>query len=501
MPLAGCSPSVKPSESKDAGKPMGASVKKCRRCTVKITPNPLELYVSEPDEKLRTLTAVASPAGGTFKWTSSDPSKLTISGTGSTVTVQGLDEGDVTVRVDYSPPTCPACFDEATVQVRYEGRHILVAQGIQFNNAQLASESGIDRSGDEQIPTGYLTDQLGAAVPFPIQVSGTSATFKSVKQGVKYTIDVTTSRTEFKNQLETPGKPGTKELEYWHVIYDGHSRYGRGACFGTDESPGEDWENSSDPAAGPAGLYRMAYPFVGVPVLDILHHEYSTDVVSVKVNPAPADREYKGKLHERTLKQLKQGTESYIRDLIRKKIFKDYTETELNEYLARLGSLDSWLRIVGDRVPMVSLGDALRPDDKFWAYHSGEGPAVLLQAGWKETVTKPMDLGATDLKCRIFCHFGCSAYQHYRSILRDRKNWKKSGNTDWFAYFTHGLSVSITGPFWLYYLLTYDQFSAGKPWEPSLEYARIKTNARIAIWCGEYNKTHRTDPVTPYKIW
>jgi len=231
-----------------------------------------------------------------------------------------------------------------------------------------------------------------------------------------------------------------------------------------------------------------------------LHHGYSTDVVSVKVSPALSDREYKRTLHEWTLTQLKHKTENYINELIRRKEFKEHKETELRRYLATLGSLDTQLRIVGDRVPMVSNGDALRPDDKFWAYHSGEGPAVLLQAGWKETVTKPMDLGAIDLKCRVFCHFGCSSYVHYRSIVRNQKNWKKSGNTDRFAYFTSGLAVSITGPFWLYYLLTYDQFSACKPWEDSLEYARIKTNSRIKIWCDEYNMTHHEDPVKRYGI-
>ena len=99
-----------------------------------------------------------------------------------------------------------------------------------------------------------------------------------------------------------------------------------------------------------------------------------------------------GSKNEWTIAQLKQKTEDHINDLIRKK-FKKHSETELRGYLATLGSLDTRLRIVGDRVPMVSIGDALRPGDKFWAYgSSGEGPTVLLQAGWKETVTKPMDL-------------------------------------------------------------------------------------------------------------
>ena len=40
-------------------------------------------------------------------------------------------------------------------------------------------------------------------------------------------------------------------------------------------------------------MYRMAYPFVGVPVFDILHHGYTTDVVSVKVSPAASNESTK----------------------------------------------------------------------------------------------------------------------------------------------------------------------------------------------------------------
>ena len=492
---------ARPSESPDASKPVRPAIGKCGACIVKIAPNPLEVYVSEPDDGLKTLSATASPEGGTFKWTASDPSKLTITGSGSSITLDGLDEGDVTVKVEYKHPACPGCSDYATVKVRYEVRHILLAQGIQFTNADLVSESGINYRGDEQIPTGFLSDQLSTASPFPLQFSSSSATFKSVDQGVKYTLTVTADRLELKKKLETPGKPGTKELEYWLVIYDGHSRYGRGACFGADDAPGENWENSASPTSGSSGLFRMGYRFVGVPVLDVLHHGYSTDVVSVKVVAPPKDREYKGKLQESTLKDLKHRTDKYIRRLIAAKRFKEHSEAELRGYIANLGSLDTQLRIVGDRVSMVDIGDALRASDKFWSYSSGEGPAVLLQAGWEGTVTDPLDLGATDLKCRVFCHFGCESYAHYRGILRKRKGWQKSENVDRFAYFTSDLSVSITGPFWLYYLFTYDKFNAGKPWEPSLEEARKKTNGRISTWCADWNKAHPTDRISAYEIW
>lgn len=478
-------------------------------CTVTISPNPqsgqkswtdrnsLACYVSEPN---KTLTTTVTPSGGTFKWTSSDESILKLSGQGSSVTVKGLDEGNVLVKVTYAS-SCGTCSDTVIVAVKYEIRHILVAQGIQFNNVQLAREPGINRRGDEQIPTGFLSDQLSTAAPFPLQFSLSSATFKSVNQGVKYTIEVTTDRSKFKEKLQTPGNEGTLELEYWHVIYDGHSRYGRGACFGTDDSPGEDWENSSTPTAGSDGLFRMGYRFVGVPALDILHHGYTTDAVSVKVDAPSSDREYKGSLKATTIADLKHETQNYIDNLISTKRFGDFSELELRHLSSNVGSLDTHLRIVGDTVPMVSLGAALGPQDKFWGYQSGEGPAVLLQAGWKGTVCAPLDLDATDLKCRAFCHLGCESYMHYREVLRAQRNWKKAGSTDRFAYFTSDLSVSITGPFWLYYLLTYDQFNAGRPWEPSLEYARTKTNDKIKIWCRTWNSAHPRDVIRAYEIW
>jgi len=108
---------------------------------------------------------------------------------------------------------------------------------------------------------------------------------------------------------------------------------------------------------------------------------------------------------------------------------------------------------------------------------------VVLHAGWQGTATKPMELGKTNLKCRVFCHFGCSSYQHFRTILRHRKNWQKAGNTDKFAYFTTDIAYGITASFWLHRLLTYDKYNAFKPWEPSLEYARRRANADLKKWC------------------
>jgi hypothetical protein len=253
----------------------------------------------------------------------------------------------------------------------------------------------------------------------------------------------------------------------------------------------------------------MGYPFVGVPVLDILHHGYTTDVVSVRVRPARTDQvEVTGTQQRWTLKELKVKMKTYIKDLIKKKDFKggEYTETEFNGYLkSDFGSLDSQLRIVARRAPPFQLGAKLNPDeDKFWGFVAGEGPAVLLQAGWNETVTKPMDLGATKLRCRVFCHFGCSSHRRFSPILR-RKRWEKIGKRKGIAYYTHRTSYSITGPFWLYYLLTYDNFNAGKSWEPSLDHATDNANAKIYEWINKFNEESkkRHPPgakLKPYRI-
>ena len=465
------------------------------------SPEPIELYVSETTG----LTAIGRPAGGTYTWTSSDPAKVEIVGHGSHVTVKGLDEGDFTVSVNHSPPGC-TCSDQVNIKVRYEIRHILVAQGIEFNNTDLRSQPGIYKKGDEQIPNGYLTEKLQKVSPAALELKGDSLTFKSVEQGVKYTLDVTTSRTEFRKMLETPGKSGTKDLEHWIVIYDGHSRYGRGACFATSPPRGENWENSVNPSTGPNGLYRMGYPFVGVPVSDILHHGYITDAISVKVKSVPvADREFKGALTPTPFKQLKANAKSYLERRIKvlEKRLHGGSQSELKECadnLRNLDELDKLLRVVGDTIPLGKIGAPIGPDDEIWAYQSGEGPAAMLQAGWKDTVSKPMDLEATALKCRAFCHFGCESYMHYHGVLRNRKKWEKSGQVDNFAYFTSDLSLSITGPFWLYHLFTYDQFNAGKPWQGSLEHARVNTNTAIRNWCKTWNLANPDDQQRPYEI-
>lgn len=309
----------------------------------------------------------------------------------------------------------------------------MVAQGIEFNNKDLDP--------DDQIPDGNLKKRLSAAGLTLTVGSAGIATLKSVKQGVNFTITVVNTKRAWKSALES---------DKTHIaIYDGHSRFGRGCCFGTDPRPGEDWENGSSPAL--TGLYRMGFPFVAVPVSDIHHHGYTADLVPtsetltpLQCEPDLRDAVNAGSVHPHVLKDVDSAVHGQLR--ISKK--------------------------------------AIGPADRFWAFNwKGEGFSVVLHAGWEKTASTPMDLDATTIKCRVFCHFGCSSLQHYREILRNRKSFKKVGNSDNFAYFTSGLSFSFTGPHFLFHLLTYDKFNAGKPWEPSLEHARKKANLDIKKDC------------------
>ena len=325
----------------------------------------------------------------------------------------------------------------------FEKRNIVVAQGIEFNNA--------DMSADERVPGGSLQTRMAAAgTPLVINAAGDQATFKSVKQGVDFTIKVVNTKSAFKAALESD--------KTHHVIYDGHSRFGRGCCFGTNPAPGEDWENGSSPKT--TGLFRMAFPFVAVPVSDIKHHGYTADLVPISETLTP------------------KNCESDLR------LFVSLNSVKAHKLADVDSSVHGQLRI--------NKG-AIGPKDHFWAFHwPGEGFSVVVHAGFEKTASAPMDLGATDIKCRVFCHLGCSSLQHYHAIVRERKKFTKVGNTDNFAYFTSDLSFSFTGPHWLFHLLTYDQFNAGQPWEPSLEYARKKANVDIKADCLKLRRRDKT---------
>jgi hypothetical protein len=83
-------------------------------CTVAISPNPVCICGAG---KTATVTAAGTPATGSFSWKSSDETIVTVSGTGTTVTVKGLKAGKATLTVSYTTGSCAPCKDSVPVRV------------------------------------------------------------------------------------------------------------------------------------------------------------------------------------------------------------------------------------------------------------------------------------------------------------------------------------------------------------------------------------------------
>jgi hypothetical protein len=308
------------------------------------------------------------------------------------------------------------------VPSRLEDRLIVFAQGVEFDDSYLEGQG----LGWYTVET-YLRDK-----GLDIEFSGGEAEYISHVQGVRFTVRITTDKSAYKRALET---------ERAHVIYCGHARYGRGPCFGTDPGPGEHWGNGD----ASTGMFRMGYPYIAMPVSEILQNRYTTD-------PVPTDEPLEA-----------DDCHPYVRRVL--SYWRPYTLEELDSS----GQLRN--QVEGE----------VSSDQTFWGYqgalHGHAGPHVVLHAGWENTATDPLDLGATELRCRVFCHFGCSTLTHNREILRERKGWQQT-EEDRFAYFTTSPDAVIIpgGRFWLYRILSYPVYNAFEPWNGSLQYALRKAN-------------------------
>jgi hypothetical protein len=330
-----------------------------------------------------------------------------------------------------------------TLGITPEIRNIVLAQGIQFTNADQASDPF------SVLPKGLTEPASGRAswppcmrtrAPLAITTTASGFEYTDLVQGVKFVVKIVTAKDAFRAALLTPGV---------HVVYDGHARYGRGPCFGILPVPGtvsvtEDWEEGTNPST--TGIFRMGYPFIGVPMEEVLTHGYTCNLVedTVTVNVADCDPD----------------TRPYVSAL----------------HAKHAVDIDS-------RLPAQAKDKSAAK--RWWAYRAWEDGRtqwhVLLKAGWTGTTSAPFDLGATTPTCRVFCHFGCETFRHNHPILRGAgfKNWRKSGD-DKFAYFTTNLSSGPTVTCWLYHLFTYPKRNSFHEWEPSLTHALNETNKDLS---------------------
>jgi hypothetical protein len=335
----------------------------------------------------------------------------------------------------------------SSLSVQPEERLIIVAMGKEFRNGdrglpfhipEIFWKDGSDRAsivlGTYKGRTYTLGDQHKSiktlsAIPL-VKRKQNEYEFFSVVQGVRFVLRIVETKDQFVSALQTPGA---------HVLYSGHARYGRGPCFGSGgSSRGEMWEEGSGPHPNKDGIFRMGYPFIAVPVEEILEHGYTANLVEAVVRPKAADCDpdlapHLGGLAGRTVDQL--GSSLF---------------------------------------PQLRVKDRTK---KWWSYRAGRKNEmhVVLHAGWENTLSTPDDIGAITPTCKVISHLGCSTYIHNYPVVRKLKQWVK-GQDDRYAYWTTDLSDWATDHYFLQKLLTYDQYNAYQPLENSLKYAVAESN-------------------------
>lgn len=322
-----------------------------------------------------------------------------------------------------------------TLRIGFETREIVVVQGKQFRNDDTASPAfcipdTYTVPPEQRDPTGdvYRCQANKPALPLVDNGDGTH-TLVNADQGVIFTLHVLNDKQDLETWLDEPEA---------HLIYAGHARYGRGPCFGKGGDQSEEWEEGD---GSHTGIFRMGFPFIGIPVSELLEHGYTADLLRADTKPPaeechPELRPHLGGMKGRTLDQIGPGVAAHVRDA--------------------------------------------DPTALYWSYkaysHGGFGMHVVHRAGWILTRSVPHEIGAFDPHCRVYTSIACSTFVHHYPIVRKRKGWKQEGN-ERYAYWTTAVAPSAAMAWcWVYHILSYDRWNAFMSWKPSLEYAVKQTN-------------------------
>jgi hypothetical protein len=325
---------------------------------------------------------------------------------------------------------------ENLFEMSYEERKIVVAQGVDFRDEDMRHKRTKSPKAGEAL-FDFLERKFGSE----IDISGNTAEYTSDLQKVHYIVEKVHSKEEFRKALNTEGL---------HVIYAGHSRYGRGTCFDS-EAPsdnykeGERWEQGTN---NNNGIFRLAYPYVPVDIDDVAHHKYHFAPVPVEFGAPPSTER-----HPDARRQLSKLT---LPDDL-----KQYVVTEFTS-----------------------------PSDQYYGYKRGKEINFLFHAGWEYTRSDPYDIGNSEMRCKTFCHFGCSSKQHFWRIVRKEgyKNWVRDNPPEnRFAYFTTGASDHRSDGYWIYFLFKYDKQNNFQSWWKSLENAKTKANRLLSAERAGYS--------------
>lgn len=346
-----------------------------------------------------------------------------------------LADGD-TLLID--PPETRRIFWAGGIQFTHDHFLKLIADDVAdpaLTDADRASRLALLRA--QMFPEGLL-DRIPGLFVIDDGITRQALHFNA-EQNVLYTIESIEDKASFITALLTPNVI---------VLYAGHARFGRGPCFSPNETPSDDWENGTDPVT--RGLFRMGFPFLSVPLHEFQEHGYHATLLSGD-EPKPRAADSEPDLRRR------------LGQLVRRTVRQMHVDAAVVAKVAELFGVD--------------------PDspETFWTFVALDraeiGPEVhvVLIAHWKDTVSAPADLGSIEPLCRVFCHFGCSTFQHNHPPLRKFKKWVREGD-ERHAFFTTDVANNQGSVLFLKNLLTMPGRQSRKPWAPWLARGISLTN-------------------------
>jgi hypothetical protein len=314
--------------------------------------------------------------------------------------------------------------DDAVSSDDYEIREIVIAEGIQFH------ESEVDTVGGEESDFSYLEKKL--APDFKVAADRKTAEYVSDVQEVRYKFRIVYSLSDFKTAIETPDII---------VVYSGHARLGRGPCLdpydGSCSMSGDQWE---DGTTADNGIFRMGYKYIPIDFDDLREHGYTFKPVPAEWDCPPNEAKDPCSRHPHARRSL------------------------------------SKIKLPDDLQGRVQSG-YVDSTNHYWGY----GKNLLLHAGWESDARSVYNLQDVDIKCKTFCHFGCSTKVHNWAIVRktEYKGWvRPEPPTEKLAYFTTGLSDWKT-VYWLYFLLKYNEKNSETHFWDSHEDARKRASRKL----------------------
>ena len=126
---------------------------------------------------------------------------------------------------------------------------------------------------------------------------------------------------------------------------------------------------------------------------------------------------------------------------------------------------------------MLAQGQPVLEGKEYWGFGSRE-INLLLVADWTNSISTPMDLGATNIRCKCATFLGCSTLKHWHPIVRGRKGFTQSDN-EGYAYFVDRVSDDKVDPLWMANWFKFPERNDFESWEPSLEFSRMRCNKTL----------------------